>query len=267
VVPVFDSMRLGKGPRQPYSEFVKLPTGWHYLKKANGDEFGLRPLNPEYVKTGKIKLVWSGPKPTQPVQLVVQGSGDFKTAVFDIASGKEIEVPAAEYTVIFGRLLVGKAPRVQTAALYQGSSKPFTVEAGKVFELKMGGPFVLQFTRRGDENSTIDATKIHVAESSGCILTEWHGISLACEVLAAKEADGKGQKVVGKFLRFTDPELVNKAAAKHTTLSLLVACFPMPDNYRDGELVLSVRAGAPGLKLALLIRKHPLFGPMQSPWR
>jgi hypothetical protein len=41
----------------------------------------------------------------------------------------------------------------------------------------------------------------------------------------------------------------------------------MPDNYRDGELVLSVRAGAPGLKLALLIRKHPLFGPMQSPWR
>ena len=267
-VPVFDSMRIGKGPRQPYSEFIKLATGWHYVKKStSGDELGVRPLNPEYVKTGKIKLVWSGPKPTQPVQLVVQGSGDYKTAVFDVASGKEIEVPAAEYTVIFGRLLLGKMPRVQTAALYQGNSKPFTVEAGKVFELKMGGPFTLQFTRRGDENSTIDATKILAAESSGCVLGEWHGISLACEVIAAKEADGKGQKVVGKFLRFTDGELVNKAAAKHSTLGLLAACFPMPDNYRDGELVLSVRAGGAGMKLALLIKKHPLFGPMQSPWQ
>ncbi len=267
VVPMFDSMRIGKGPRQPYSEFIKLPTGWHYMKKANGDEVGLRPLNPEYVKTGKIKLVWNGPKPTAPVQLVVQGSGDYKTAVFDLASGKEIEVPAAQYSVIFGRLLSGKGPRSQTAALYQGNSKPFTVEPGKVFELKMGGPFVLQFVRRGDENSSIDATKILVAESSGCVMGEWHGISLACEVLAAKEADGKGQKVVGKFVRFTDPELVNKAAAKHSTLGLQAACFPMPDNYRDGELVLAVKPGAPGMKLALFIKKHPFFGPMQSPWQ
>lgn len=267
LVPVFDSMRIGKGPRMPYSEFVKLPTGWFHMRRSNGDEVGLRPLNPEYVKTGKLKLVWNGPKPTAPVQLVVQGSGDYKTAIFDLAGGKEIEVPAAEYTVVYGRLLIGKAPRVQTAALYQGSSKPFTVEAGKVHELKMGAPFVLQFTRRGDENSSIDATRIHATETSGCLLTEWHGISLACEVLAAKEADGKGQKVVGKFLRFTDAELVNKAAGKHGTLGLLVACFPMPEGYRDGELVLQVKPGGAGMKLALAIKKHPLFGPMQSPWQ
>jgi hypothetical protein len=117
---------------------------------------GLRPLNPEYFKTGKIKLVWNGPKPSAPAQLVVQGAGDFKTAFFDVAGGKEVEVPAGNYTVILGRIVVGKGARAQLATIYQGSSAAFTVEAGKT-ELKMGAPFTLQFERGGDENATIDA--------------------------------------------------------------------------------------------------------------
>jgi hypothetical protein len=265
--PLFDSMRIGKGPRVPYSEFLHLSTGWFHMRKSGAENIGLRPLNLEYMKLGKVKLVWNGPKPTAPVQLVVQGQGDFKTAFFDLAGGKELDVPAGTYNVIFGRIMNGKGARAQMATLYQGKAKPFTVEAGKVFELKMGAPFALEFVRRGDQNASVDATTIMVGEASGCVITELQGMSLAPEVLAAKTEDGKGAKVVGKFVRFTDPELLNKAASKLNKLGNLAACFPMPDGYRDKELVLTVKMPADGWKMSLSQKKHALFGPMSSPWQ
>ncbi|HEX5053809.1 MAG TPA: hypothetical protein VFZ65_18660 [Planctomycetota bacterium] len=268
VVPLLDSMRLGKGPRVPYSEFLHLQAGWFYMQKANGDEVGLRPLNPEYFKTGKVKLVWSGPKPSAPVQLVIQGLGDYKTAFFDVAGGKEVEVPAASFKVIYGRVMAGKGARLQTATLYQGTSEQFSVEPGKVFELKMGAPFTVQFERRGDENATIDALKILLQESSGCLLTEMHGMTLVPEVMWAKSEDGKGARAVAKFMHFTDPELVNKASGKHNNLGLLCACFPMPEGYRDGELVLKVKMPGEGLKMGLFVKKHPMFGDkLSSKWQ
>ena len=267
VVPLIDSMRVGKGPRVPYSEFVKLSTGWHHMKKANGDSIGLRPLNPEYMKTGKVKLNWSGPKPTAPVQLVVQGTGDYRTAFFDVAGGKEIEVPAGEYAVIYGRVMIGKAPRVQTANLFRGQSPTFRVDAGKVYELRMGAPFALQFERTGDDTVVIPALKVFVGESSGCVFTDYHGLSIACEVAVAKEGDGKGARPIGRFVRFANWDLVNEATKAHPNLGLLTACFPMPENYRSGPLELKLKLPAAAYKLQLSIKKHPLFGEVKSLWQ
>ncbi len=268
VVPLFDSMRIGKGPRVPFTEFVKLATGWHHLHRVADTAVGIRPLNPEFFKTGKVKLVWNGPKPTAPAQLVIQGSGDYKTACFDVAGGKEIEVPAGQYAVVFGRVVAGKGARAQCATLYRGSSAVFDVEPGKTKELKMGAPFTLQFTRRGDENASIDALSILLQEASGCVLTEFHnGIALVPEVLAAKADDGKGAKPVAKFVKMTDAELLNEAAKKHGNLGLFCATFPMPEGYRSGELVLTVKLPAPGMKLALHVKKHPLFGEIKSAWQ
>jgi pterin-4a-carbinolamine dehydratase len=267
LAPLLDSMRVGKGPRVPFSEFVKLASGWVHMKKHNGDEVGVRALNPDYVKTGKVKLVWAGNKATMPTQLVVQGSGDYETAFFDVGGGKEVEMPAGEYRVIWGRMLIGKGPRAQTASIYGGTSKPFAVEAGKTFELKMGAPFTLVWNRRGDENASIDALKILLAESSGCVFTEQHGFNLASEVLAAKDADGKGAKPVGKFVRFSDPELVNEAARKHNNLGNALASFPMPEGYKNAEMVLSVKLPAAGMKMSLVIKKHALFGDVKSAWQ
>ncbi len=264
VVPLLDSMRIGKGPRVPFSEFVHLTAGWFHLRRGTGDDIVLRPLNPEFVPMGKVKLVWSGPKPTAPVQLVVQGSGDYRTACFDLAGGKEVDVPAGTYSVIFGRLVNGKGSRIQMANLYRGSSPTFDVAAGKTFELKMGAPFSLDYTRRGDESLSIDALKILVREASGCVFGELHGMSLSPDVMAAKAEDGKGAKKVGEFKRFTDPELVNKAASKHNNIGTLVACFPMPDGYREGEMTLSIKLPAAGMKVALVMKKHPVFGPLSS---
>jgi hypothetical protein len=266
-VPLFDSMRIGKGPRVPYSEFVQFGGQWFHMRRGKLEDVGLRPLNPEYFKTGKLKFVWTGPKPTAPVQLVVQGAGDFKTAFFDVAHGKEIDVPAGNYAVVFGRIAVGKGVRVQMATVFRGTSKEFAVEAGKVHELKMGAPFTMEFERRGDDDANLDALKIQLHEASGCVLANLHNMALWPEVLAAKSDDGKGAKVVGKFLRFTDPELVNKASAKHNNLGTQVATFPMPEGYRDGEMVLKLELPAPGMKLALSMKKHPVFGVIGSPWR
>jgi hypothetical protein len=267
IAPLFDSLRIGKGPRMPHSQFVKLATGWHHLKRVGDQDLVLRPLNPEYVKTGKIKLAWAGPKPTTPVQLVVRGSGDYTGAYFDVSGGKEVEVPAGDYAVVWGRVVVGKAPRVQSTMLYAGNSKPFPVEAGKVYDLRMGAPFTLQFERTGEDTVDIPAAKVMVSEASGCVFTDNFGMANACEVLAAKEADGKGAKVVGKFLRFTDPEFVNVASKAYDQLGLLVACMPLPEGYKSGELILKVKLPAPGMKLQLAAKKHPLFGPISSIWQ
>ena len=265
-VPLLDSMRVGKGPRMPFSEFVKLSTGWHYVQ-VKGESLNVRPLNPEYVKTGKLKLVWSGSKTAAPAQLVVRGAGDYQSAFFDLAGGKEVEVPAGEYHVLFGRIVVGKGPRVQMATLYRGDSESFLVEAGKVKELKMGGPFTLSWKRDGDDPAVIDALTLIVKDGLGCAYTQWHGLSLACDVLASSQPDGKGAKVVGKFVPFTDADLVNEAAKVHQQLMQQTACFPMPEGYKQGPLQLKVDLPAAGMKLQLVVKKHPWFGVVQSLWK
>lgn len=265
-VPLLDSMRLGKS-RVPYSEFIKLSTGWHHLRRHGSEEVGVRPLNPEYFKTGSAKLVWSGPKKSAPAQLVVQGRGDYKTAFFDLADGKEVELPVGEYRIVFGRIIVGKGTRVQNATIYEGESKPFTVEAGKTTELAMGAPFQIQWTRKGDQNLSIDALKVFVRESSGCYLTELQGMPLAPDVMASKSEDGKGARPVGKFVPFTDGELVRVAGNKFQNLSSLCALFPMPHGYREGALLLSIKLQADGMKVGLVQKKHAVFGSLEPLWQ
>lgn len=259
-----DSMRIGKGPRVPFSEFVKIGPGWFHAR-VNGESIETRPLNPEYVKTGKIKLVWSGPKPAAPVQLVVQGEGDYRTALFDVAGGKEVEVPAATYAVIYGRVLIGKGARAQTCTIHRGSAEHFAVEPGKTFELKMGAPFTLQFERTGDDEVAIDGTKILLREATGCVFTELHGgLGLAPEVLVAKGEDGKGAKTIGKFGHCTDGEIVNAVAKQYPTLGLMGACLPVPEGYKEGPLVWKGKLPAAGMKVGLTMKKHPLFGVVNS---
>lgn len=265
-VPMLDSMRIGKGPRQPFSKFVRLPSGWFHLE-IDKQQIGLRPLNPEYNKTGRIKLVWNGPKPSAPVQLVVQGSGDYATALFDVAGGKEVEVPAGEYSIVCGRIVIGKGARCQSATIYAGASKPFAVEPGKVHELKMGAPFSLHFEREGDEHASVDASKILLHEASGCVVTDLFGLGVHPEVLAAKGEDGKGAVLVGKFVPFGDGELVNAASKHCRRLGILAALLPMPEGYREGPLVLKVKMPGAGYKMGLAVKKHAVFGAIGSAWK
>jgi len=269
LVPLFDSMKVGKGKRVPYSQFVKLASGWHYMEINSGADVAVRPLNPEYVKTGKVKLAWKGPKPTVPDQLVIQGRGDYQTAIFDIAGGKPVEVPAGEYSVIWGRMTHGKGARLQTAQIYPtDESKSFVVKDGETFELAMGGPFTLNFERQGDRNASVDALSICVTEKSGCKITAMHGIALPCDVLASVTSKVKGAKEVGAFVPFTNDQLIGKATQQYNNLGFMVATFPMPKGYREGEMVINMKFPVDGTKVTLVApKKHKFFGPLQNVWK
>lgn len=272
LVPMFDSMKIGKGKRVPYSQFVKLAAGWHYMEIAGGADVAVRPLNPEYVKSGTVKLTWAGPKPTQPDQLVIQGKGDYATAIFDVAGGKPVEVPAGEYSVIWGRMTNGKGARLQTAQIYPTDAhESFLVKAGETFTLDMGadkGGFKLDFDREGDQNASVSALTIRVAERSGCKITAMQGIGIAADVLANKFADPKGAKSVGSFQPFVNDRLIGAAADEYKNLGFMIATFPMPKGYRKGEMVLSFKLPADNMKLGLAVKKkHKFFGRLQTVWK
>jgi hypothetical protein len=268
LVPLLDSMRIGKGDRAPFSEFVHIGDGWHHVHRIGDDKLGTRPLNTEYLKLGKVKLVWDGPKPTAPAQLVIAGRGDFKSACFDLAGGKEVEVPGGQYSVIWGRIVDGKGARVRLGTIYGGDSKPFTVEPGQTFELKMGAPFTMEFTRAGSgTNVEIDATRIWLREHSGCAISELHGMSLVPEVFASKMADGKGARQLDRFVKFTDVEALNAAVAKFRDIGLMVGCMPLPSGSKGGDMVLKAELPAAGMRVGLRMKKHPLFGKLDSEWK
>ncbi|MGE3350639.1 MAG: hypothetical protein AB7O84_02820 [Planctomycetota bacterium] len=266
--PLLDSMKVGKGPRMPFSEFVKIGDGWHHIHKLDNGNLGTRPLNPEYLGLAKVKLVWSGPKPTAPEQLVIAGTGDFRTAFFDIASGKEVEVPAGEYRVVWGRLASGKGARLMTGTLYAADSKPFTVEAGKTTEVPMGAPFTIEFTRTGTATEVeIDAARIWLRESSGCTIGELHNMGLWPEVFVSKTADGKGAKQIDKFVKLTNADLLNKVVAKYGEISTFAGCLPVPNDSKDGDLTMKLTLPAAGMRIGLRMKKHPLFGKLDSEWK
>ena len=272
LVPMFDSMKIGKGKRAPYSQFAKLAAGWHYLEIAGGTDVAVRPLNPEYFKPGEVQLAWTGPKPTHPDQLVIQGRGDYAGAIFDVAGGKPVEVPAGEYSVIWGRMTKGKGGRLQTAQIYPTDAhEPFIVKAGETFTLDMGaekGGFKLDFEREGDRNASVSALTICVAEKSGCKITAMHGIGIAADVLANKFADTKGSKSVGAFQPFVNDQLIGAAANQYNNLGFMAATFPMPKGYRKGEMVLSFKLPADNMKVGLFAKKkHKFFGPLQTVWK
>lgn len=265
--PLLDSMRIGKGPRVPFSEFVKLGGAWQYVRRIGEDKVGVRPLNPEYVKTGKVKLVWSGPKPTAPDQLVIAGRGDLKSACFELAGGKEIEVPAGEYSVVWGRIVEGKGARAQFGTIYGGDSPSFVVEPDKLKELKMGAPFTIDFAPVHDGLKVrIDGSRIFLRESSGCAIAELHGMSVVPEVFSARSEDGKGSKAIGKFVRFTDSELLTNLTNKLPDLGLYMATMPVPAGAKD-SLVFEATLPMEGMKVGLEMKKHPLFGRLVSSFK
>ncbi len=266
--PLLDSMRVGKADRMPFSEFVKVGDAWYYVTRTPSNKLGVRPLNPDYFKTGKVKLEWKGGKSTEPAQLVIRGSGDFQSAVFDIAGKKEVEVPAGEYSILMGQITSGKGARMQSAMIVPGpKTGTLVVEAGKTATLKMGAPFKIDFERAGsDKQARIDATRIVVRDTSGCAMGRMHNASVVPDVMVARDESGKGAKKVAKFSKFTDSELLVKATQKYPSLGLQAACFPIPADSRDGDMTLVVDVPE-GMKVGLQMKKHPMFGKLSSDWK
>ncbi|MEQ1633755.1 MAG: hypothetical protein ABL997_15350, partial [Planctomycetota bacterium] len=165
------------------------------------------------------------------------------------------------------RIVEGKGARAQFGTIYGGDSPSFVVEPDKLKELKMGAPFTIDFAPVHDGLKVrIDGSRIFLRESSGCAIAELHGMSVVPEVFSARSEDGKGSKAIGKFVRFTDSELLTNLTNKLPDLGLYMATMPVPAGAKD-SLVFEATLPMEGMKVGLEMKKHPLFGRLVSSFK
>ncbi len=263
-VPAFDGMQVGRGIEQPYSEWIQIDDQWYHVRGKNaGTQIGLRPADPEKLKTGEIQLDWTGPRDAKLEVLIVQGKDALSGARFNIAAGKPMTVPAGKYDVAFGRLVSGKGARILTADVFAGTMEPVEVKPGETAKVALGAPFTLDFVKKdvGAGSWQIEATTIRVHGVSGEIYAHVNGAAPAPEVLIAHEQNGRGAKQVAEFVDIRDPEIANQVAAKHKELGNQVGYYPIAD---PGKPATVIEIDVPdGWFVGLREKKNKLFGELQ----
>jgi hypothetical protein len=275
-VPAYDSMRIGKGGLMPFSAFVPIAGKWYHVRtKDDGLSVGVRPLNPEFFKTGTLQVKWTAPPTCKLESLVVRGRGQYAAASFNLvgAGGKPVEVPAGEYEIAFGRVGDGgKGPTAVHGCLFKGNSRTLTVEAGKPATLSLGAPFLLEWQRDGSETEAkIDSLRMRIVGQAGEVYARINGATPAPEVLVGKSKDGKGAKVAGQFVAMQDSETLNKLNSKKLSekieLRLDVGFFPIVKGEKEPTTVLTVPLAGKDLLIALVQRQHKLFGKLDPVWK
>ncbi len=259
-VSAIDSMQIGKKAKAvPFSNWVKVNGSWFHMRRSeDGKKFGLRATNPDYFKTGNVKVKWSAGKGTKLEALVVQGRGWFGQARFDISKGVT-ELPAAEYEVLFGRIVNGKKARMSSADLFAGSTEPFTVKPGETTELAFGAPFKLEYNREGEgRDLKINALTIKVIGTAGEIYRNVNGAPPASEILAAKDDTGKGAKAIGAFIALKDAQMASDLS-KGQAIGFEVAYWPVVKGVANGSFVFEEFV-PDGTKIGLKGDKNKLFG-------
>lgn len=261
-VPTFDGMKIGKGRKQPWSEWAKIGEAWFHLRsQSEGRSIGVRKTNPEFFKTGSLKLDYGAAGSTKVDVCVVQGKGDFSGARFDLSKGKPIEVPVGSYTLQFGRIYQGKGSRLITADFFPGDgTEEVVVEEGKEAVLKLGAPYQLEFERGGEGRDVeIHAFSIHPVGAAGERYIHVSGAVPSAEIIAAKDASGKGGKVIGEFVAMTDPELASKMSRENSNLGFAVGYYPLVKGVSEGSFAFTGFA-PDGSVIGLEEEKNKLFG-------
>lgn len=262
-VPAFDSMQVGKGTVQPFSPYVQIAGNWYHLRgHDDGRKAGIRPLNPEYFKTGTLQLKWVGPAVAKPEVLIVMGRNEASGMVVNLADGKPAAVPAGEYEIAFGRIAEPKVGGMM-AHIYKGQSSNIPVGAGKPAVLELGAPFKVDFVREGkDDEILIDSTRFKVLGKGGELYARIQGGVPAVEVVASRSKDGKGGKVIGEFIQIPDPDLLGKLASntRFAQVGIEAGFFPIVKGTTDPTTILKVKAPFPGAVVGLQQAKNKLFG-------
>lgn len=265
-VPCHDSMQIGKGPRRPFSQFVKIGDEWLHLRPKGDDAVGARPLNPEFFKTGFVQLAWKGPAKAKPRFLIVRGRGEYSTAMFDVVSKKPVEVPAGEYEISYGRCTSGHGARVVEGHVFAGDAERFTVGEAKTFKLRIGAPFRLDFVRGGDEREVvIDSLTMRILGASGELYARINGATPTPEIVVARNDKGKGAKKIGEFVRMNMDQYYK--LSQHPTLRSEIGFYPVVKGVQEGSTVFRAKLPFKGAFVGLRQRKHKFLGKLEPIWK
>ncbi len=277
-VAIFDSIKIGKkGAVVPYSSAVKIKDTWFLLKSADrGKAVEAEPLHPGFFDVGTVTMKWSGSRNVKPQLLIIRGRDSLQTTAFNIAGKKAVEVPAGEYDICYGRAEKGKGAQTQMAHIFKGDSKVIKVEKGKKTVVKLGGPFKFDFKKGGDEtNVVIDSLFFRILGVSGEVYGKIQGPTPAPEIVAAKNANGRGAKVVGTYVGISGPVILNTAsktlgdahvkAGNIQGMGVNVAYFPIVKGDKTCSTVLKFEMPYPGALIGLRLKKHKMFGKIVVP--
>jgi len=271
LVPTYDSMIIGKSKPVPYSSWVKLGDKWFHIRQfgAEGHAVGARPVHTDFFKVGTLQMTWAGKK-ARPELLVVRGEDTFRSASFDIASGKPVEVPVGKYTITYGRMVQGKGSRVITAQILRGDSEPIEVKENETTVVELGAPFKIDFEWSRDTGFVVvDSVNFKVKGRFGEHYAKISGAVAAPEVLYGKTTDGKGARPVGQFMALADADMLNTAgdtlkAAGSKISSLDVGFFAVAKGDRTYPTKVKFLPKFPDGHVGLRQKKHKLFGKLEA---
>ncbi len=249
--PELDSLRIGDSKRaQPWSEYVKLPSGWTRLQvEEDGAKLTATPLT---MRTGKLKLDVKGVAPTF---LVVRGMNDFENAYFDLAGGKEVEVPVGRYQLYWGVVTKGAKRQLMKALVLPTEDAPtYEVTEGKTVAVKLGAPYDLTATyETADESVTVVGKNVAVLGSGG----ERYERFYLCVPRPEASYRKKGTKKASK------PEEMSIIQDRDG--------FDRKGGYaamwKPLDLVLPKRANETEVEVQLTEKKNKLFGKIDGNWR
>ncbi len=246
--PNLDSVVLGKSKRAvPFSEYMKIGDKWYQLEAL---DFG-RELKATEVelKTGTLKLSFKGPK---PAWVIMRGVGRYEDSYFDITKGAE--VPVGRYSLFYGEVRKGKKQEVAKTLILPGkSNKEYAVLEGKSTTVKLGGPFNFDFSFEEDETTIklIGKSVVVIGALGERYERPWY-----CRAKPGVSWRKKGTKKGSKPAK---TKLVNDND-QISVHGWLAAWHPL-------DVVLTKKGHVEASEVQLTMKKHKLFGKINSEWR
>ncbi len=246
--PTMDALKVeGEKRARPWSEYSQIGDRWYKLSTVNGGT--CLEATEATVKTGRLKLSFKGPKPNW---VVLQGSGALENSYFDISKGgsKGVEVPAGTYKLYFGEVRKGKKQQTMKSLILPGAKTPmWDVTEGETTVVKLGGPFDLAFAIDVEEQSikVLGRSVVVTGVSHERYERSWNCVTKAEAAYrkAGAKRGSKGEKMA--LLSVIDKEWED-------------AWFPL-------STTIEKKAAEADVEVQIVMKKHKLFGKIESSWR
>ncbi len=248
-----DALRVGnEKAARPWSPVAHLGGAWYQLA-IEGTKLTATPISD--VETGKIALDFAG---LTPDYLVVQGVTRYGDAFFDLTgpeAKKGLEVPVGTYYLITGRVSKGKREQIAKALIVPPEkARSYEVTAGQTVKVELGAPFGFEFSvRQSDEKVTVVGDSVVVSGRGGETYQRLWNCVVTPEASVRKAGSKKGGKAE-EMRTATAQEDINAADGDYA-----VAWFPWDTDLpkKKGEEA----------EVQLSMKKHKLFGKIESEWR